>query len=151
MVAYSFAPQFIGSIRSGTKCQTIRPIGKRRHARPGEPVQLYTGMRTATCSKIVETDPICTGSHKIEIKISTAPKQPKIFDHPIGGGWVGNGAVATMAYQIAEILIDGQAVDESDVAWADGFDDCDEMAQWFGDQYGVGTFVGVMITWEAPK
>jgi hypothetical protein len=48
MVAYSFAPQFIDTIRSGTKCQTIRPIGKRRHARTGEPVQLYTGMRTAT-------------------------------------------------------------------------------------------------------
>jgi hypothetical protein len=134
MVAYSFAPQFIGSIRSGTKCQTIRPIGKRRHARTGEPVQLYTGMRTPTCSKIVETDPICTGCHKIEIEIVQAKPTAQ-----------------NIAHEITEILIDGQAVDESDIAWADGFDDVAEMAQWFGHQYGVGTFVGVMITWEGPK
>jgi hypothetical protein len=134
MVAYSFAPQFINAIRSGTKCQTIRPIGKRRHARTGEPVQLYTGMRTATCSKIVETDPICTGSHKIEIEIVQAKPTTQ-----------------NIAHEITEILIDGQAVDESDIAWADGFDDVAEMAQWFGNQYGVGTFVGVMITWEGPK
>ncbi len=134
MVAYSFAPQFIDAIRSGTKCQTIRPIGKRRHARTGEPVQLYTGMRTPTCSKIVETDPICTGCHKIEIEIES-------FE-PVPGA---------QAFCIQSIKIDGQSVDESDVAWADGFDDVDEMAQWFGNQYGVGTFVGVMITWEGPK
>jgi hypothetical protein len=134
MVAYSFAPQFVDAIRNGTKCQTIRPIGKRRHARPGEPVQLYTGMRTAKCSKIVETDPICTGCHKIAIEIVQAKPTAQ-----------------NIAHEITEILIDGQAVDESDIAWADGFDDVDEMAKWFGDQYGVGTFVGVMITWEAPK
>jgi hypothetical protein len=134
MVAYSFRPQFIDAIRSGTKCQTIRPIGKRRHARTGEPVQLYTGMRTSTCSKIVETDPICTGCHKIAIEIVQAKPTAQ-----------------NIAHEIAEILIDGQAVDESDIAWADGFDDVAEMAKWFGDQYGVGTFVGVMITWEAPK
>jgi hypothetical protein len=134
MVAYSFAPQFIDAIRSGTKCQTIRPIGKRRHARTGEPVQLYTGMRTATCSKIFETDPICTGCHKIAIEIVQAKPTAQ-----------------NIAHEITEILIDGQAVDESDIAWADGFDDVDEMAQWFGNQYGVGTFVGVMITWEGPK
>lgn len=49
MVAYSFQPQFVDPIRSGRKRHTVRAIGKRRHARPGEALQLYTGMRTRSC------------------------------------------------------------------------------------------------------
>lgn len=64
MVAYSFKRQFVAPIRIGLgkevfdaayrsdsvvlrpKRQTIRAIGKRRHARVGETLQLYTAMRT---------------------------------------------------------------------------------------------------------
>lgn len=70
MVAYSFKKQFIRPILIGLgaplspdefavgmdefgnvsrpvgKRQTIRALGKRRHARPGELVSLYFGMRT---------------------------------------------------------------------------------------------------------
>ncbi|MBR0693603.1 hypothetical protein [Bradyrhizobium lablabi] len=52
MVAYSFRRRFVDPIRSGAKRQTIRAVGKRRHARPGETVQLYSGMRTKQCIKI---------------------------------------------------------------------------------------------------
>lgn len=58
MVAYSFQPRFVGPILLGTKRQTIRGH-RRRHARPGEALQLYTGMRTKACRKILVEDPVC--------------------------------------------------------------------------------------------
>lgn len=51
MVAYSFKRQFVAPIQAGTKAQTIR-AARRRHAREGEEVQLYTGMRTKSCRLI---------------------------------------------------------------------------------------------------
>jgi len=58
MVAYSFAPQFIEPVASMRKLQTVRGLRK-RHARVGERVQLYTAMRTKYCRKILEPDPAC--------------------------------------------------------------------------------------------
>ena len=52
MVAYSLKPRFIPPILSGAKRQTIRAISRRRHAIPGETLQLYTGMRTKQCRLI---------------------------------------------------------------------------------------------------
>ncbi len=51
MVAYSFRPRFVDLIVSGRKRQTIR-ADRKRHARAGEEVQLYTGMRTKVCRLI---------------------------------------------------------------------------------------------------
>lgn len=51
MVAYSFRPRFVAAIVSGRKRQTIR-AARKRHARAGEAVQLYTGMRTKQCRLI---------------------------------------------------------------------------------------------------
>jgi hypothetical protein len=48
MVAYSFQKRFAEPILDGSKLQTIRP-DRRRHARPGEELQLYVGMRTKQC------------------------------------------------------------------------------------------------------
>lgn len=53
MAAYNFKSQFVPKIESGEKTQTVRRIGKRVHAKPGQPVQLYTGMRTKKCRKII--------------------------------------------------------------------------------------------------
>jgi hypothetical protein len=52
MVAYSFKERFIAPIETGTKRQTVRADGKRRHARPGEDLQLYYAMRTKQCRLI---------------------------------------------------------------------------------------------------
>lgn len=65
MPAYNFKPQFVAPIRSGRKHHTIRAERKRR-TKPGERLQLYTGMRTKMCMKIIP-DPICTKVEKIEI------------------------------------------------------------------------------------
>lgn len=51
MVAYSFKAQFAQPIIDRTKGGTIR-ADRRRHARPGEELQLYTGMRTKQCRLI---------------------------------------------------------------------------------------------------
>ena len=48
MVAYSFQAEFEAPLRAGTKQGTIRPHRK-RHARVGEQVQLYRGLRTRHC------------------------------------------------------------------------------------------------------
>jgi len=60
MVAYSFKGQFEGRIRDRTKQQTIRSVGKKRHARPGERTTLTTGDRfhprqigEAVCQSVV--------------------------------------------------------------------------------------------------
>lgn len=66
MAAYNFRPCYVEHILSGRKRHTIRAEGKRRHARPGELVQLYTGMRTKACKKIM-MDPRCTLVQPIEI------------------------------------------------------------------------------------
>lgn len=54
MVAYSFQNRFASAVERGEKRQTIRAKGKRRHVRPGETLQLYTGMRTKACRKLRE-------------------------------------------------------------------------------------------------
>ncbi len=48
MVAYSFKAQFAAPILAGVKRQTLRN-DRKRHARPGETLQLFTGMRTRQC------------------------------------------------------------------------------------------------------
>lgn len=54
MVAYSFKPSFSGLILTGEKRQTIRAPrgGSGRHARAGDGLQLFTGMRTRACRKL---------------------------------------------------------------------------------------------------
>lgn len=54
MVALSFMPRFVPAIVAGTKLHTLRwpRHGRSRHARPGELLQLYTGMRTRHCRRI---------------------------------------------------------------------------------------------------
>ena len=58
MVAYNFIKQFADDVAAGRKNFTIRERRK-RHARKGENVQVYTGMRTKSCRKLVDPDPVC--------------------------------------------------------------------------------------------
>jgi hypothetical protein len=62
MVAYSFNPIFVGPILAGTKRQTIR-AERKRHARPGEAMQLYTGMMRWWCGQrpaVAASSSICS-------------------------------------------------------------------------------------------
>jgi len=67
MVAYSFQGQFVEAIEAGTKRQTIRARRKKsRHAEAGERIQVYTGMRTKACRKIID-DPLVIVSEPVQI------------------------------------------------------------------------------------
>lgn len=65
MVAYGFKKFFAPQIEDGSKAHTIRGH-RRRHAHVGEPIQLFTGMRTRHCRKII-ADPICVAVMPIVI------------------------------------------------------------------------------------
>lgn len=119
MVAYSFKAQFAAKVERLEKCQTIR-ANRKRHAKPGEPVQLYTGQRTMLCRKLVEPDPICVSVEPIEI-----------------------GELNTVV--LAGKQLNWKQVNE--LAIADGFASADEFVQFFQDTHGL-PFKGVLIKWE---
>lgn len=141
MVAYSFKARFIDPIRVGLgllkacppdavprpKRQTIRAIGKRRHARPGETLQLYSGMRTRSCQKI--GDARCSEVRDIHIAFGTARDVIRIYGDTL--------------IQIDDIHdLDRFAAD-------DGFKSWDAMLAFWSDEHpGVRDFHGVIIKWE---
>lgn len=127
MVAYSFNPRFIEPIRQGIKTQTIRAQGARRHARPGELLQLYSGMRTAHCLKILP-DVTCLAVMQVRIHFA-------------------DGA-------IVRAFTEGVRVRDLDAfAIRDGFADAVDMWAFWRDHHPeamkVG-FQGVVIEWARP-
>lgn len=124
MVAYNFQERFAPLIESGKKCQTIRRIGKRRHARCDEPIQLYTGMRTQACRKIIEPDPVCVMTEPIKVFTrGLAFRVPRTED----------------LWRLLDVDLD-------DAAREDGFVGWDEMRSWFSSTHGL-PFVGLLIRW----
>lgn len=124
MVAYNFQNRFAPDIRSGAKKNTIRAMrkGRSRHARPGEALQLYTGMRTSVCEKLID-DPTCLNVLPIEINQNCC----KVF-----------------------IRLDGRELrsDEAEeLAIADGFKNVEELAAFFKETHGLH-FEGVSISWD---
>lgn len=128
MVAYSFNPRFELAIREGWKTQTIRG-GRVRHARPGELIQLFVGMRTQSCHRIWD-DVRCTDVMQVRI------------DFDSGG-------------EIDRIETDHVPVRDLDAfAVRDGFTDASDMAAFWRAQNGQrpnSTFSGYLIEWAAPR
>lgn len=136
MVAYSFKKQFAGPILSGTKAQTIRAerAGKSRHARPGEMVQLYTGMRTRYCrllgtAKCLEVTPVRLTFYR---------------QHGPGNFWIGNRHLSC-----AEM----ESFARADGFGSSGFAVLEMTEFWFDthppDQGDDIDFRGVLIGWQA--
>lgn len=127
MVAYSFNPRFIEPIRQGLKTQTIRAVGMRRHVRPGQMLQLYSGMRTAHCVKILPDVP-CLEVMQIEILFRLG--------------------------EIAGVHVDGVTVRDLDAfALRDGFADAVDMWAFWRDHHPAAMndgFKGVIIEWARP-
>lgn len=67
MVAYNFQARFAPAVESGKKTQTIRADRKYGHAKAGDKIQLYTGMRSPKCRKLIDPDPTCILSIKCSI------------------------------------------------------------------------------------
>ena len=123
MVAYNFQKRFVAPIRANTKRQTIRAerAGRSRHARPGEAVQLYFGLRTKHTRLIAA--PTCESVSTVTLDF--------IRDLLIFG--------------------DDRCVDEADhdaFAADDGFADWQDMREFWEKQHpGVLVFSGVLIRW----
>lgn len=120
MVAYSFQRRFADPILAGTKCQTIRGP-RRRHARPGEEMQLYTGMRTRQCRLITRAK--CFSVHDIELFVYSAC--------------------------LIDVAVDSVPFDGSmnDFAIADGFTGLADMWDFWTSVHGWGAFSGVLLRW----
>lgn len=119
MVAYSFHDDFIAPILTGRKCSTIRPDGKRRHARAGEPVQLYVGMRTPECVRLLQAP--CTRAVPIEIHGT----------HVVAGG-------------VRKVNPDYYRT----LAKIEGFSSFGNLQAWFERRYGLPAVGFTQICWD---
>jgi hypothetical protein len=130
MVAYSFNPRFIEPIRQGLKTQTIRSHSEARQPRPGQLLQLYTGMRTKNCRRILPDVP-CLTVMKVRITFDLGQR-------PV----------------IGRITTDGVPVRDLDAfAIRDGFTDIEDMSAFWRDHHPQATaagFEGVLIEWARP-
>jgi hypothetical protein len=122
MVAYNFQGRFAEAIEQGEKRQTVRAIGKRHHASPGDDLQLYIGMRTKSCRKVREAkcNDVC---------------QITIYEDKI------------LTFNPQEIHLGD---DLEHFARRDGFASWSEMRDWFAKIHGL-PFTGVLIRWLIPK
>jgi hypothetical protein len=126
MVAYSFNPRFIEPIRQGIKTQTIRAIGKRPHAQMGQTLQLYSGMRTAHCVRIIP-DTMCVDACAIWIDFDDAMRVTRIE-----------------TYGLPVLNLDA-------FARRDGFDSLEDMGEFWEFAHGpMQRFTGTLIEWEQP-
>lgn len=137
MVAYSYKRRFVTPIRIGLglsirpedrdeeaatmllpKRQTIRAVGLRRHARPGETLQHYCGMRHPSCFLIGRG--VCVSVSEISIMVRKGSLRVSLID----------------------------PVQLDDFAQADGFASAEDMHVFWRTEHGLGRFEGVLIRWE---
>lgn len=142
MVAYSFKRRFVDPIKVGLGVQTVisavRPklqtirADRRRHARPGEELQLYFGMRTKQCTLIGRARCIEVCSIILTFE---APACVAICDYDDGH---------------CKNSFEGKALDE--FARTDGFNNWGDMIEfWHAEHleaFEQGSFPGVIIFWE---
>ena len=117
MPAYNFQGRFADDVEVGRKRQTIRQKRKRR-TKKGDPLYLFTGMRTPHCRKLRDTTcrrvrPIQIGKNVIRVD---------------GQSIKTNSAAAGRFARL------------------DGFSGSAEMINWFRKTYGP-RFYGVVIYW----
>ena len=125
MVAYSFQARFAGSVAAGAKTQTIRRHRRppARHARVGESIALWTGLRTKEARLIGHAS--CAGLYPISLRF-------------------GLGTVAHVRIGAKQLM--GEQLD--DFARQDGFQNGRDMSAWFGETYGSLSFDGVLVMWS---
>ncbi|OCC01746.1 hypothetical protein BA190_27685 [Labrys sp. WJW] len=127
MVAYSFHKRFAPAIERGTKDGTIR-ADRKRHARPGEAMQLFTSMRTRYCRLLGA--PRCVSVNPIRL------------DFPNGRIEIGDAALPGW-YQNPSYQLDS-------FAQRDGFDDWADMRAFWAEHHpATPIFSGFQIRWDA--
>lgn len=130
MVAYSYQQQFVEPTWSGRKQHTIRAnrTGRSRHARPGEVLQHYVGMRTKSCRLFARS--VCSEVLPIRLTFSSFGSKPlvTIGDRPS--------------------LTDRR--DLNKFAQSDGFDDWNTLVSFWLRHHGLTlkSFDGTIIYWK---
>lgn len=136
MVAYSFKTRFAPPILAGTKRQTIR-ADRKRHARPGEELQLYTGMRTRHCKligKAIVEKVIPVTLQMVERIPGRAGVEGVTWYHPTGPVFCS----PLWAKEMNKFARD------------DGFKNWAEMKAFWAEAHpGLDVFEGVLIQWGA--
>ena len=122
MPSISFKLQFADAVESGRKRQTIR-APRNRPIKVGDPVYLFTGMRTKQCRRLgVGT---CTETHSIEIDYRLRWK----------------------------VAVDGRSLGYGEahaIAMADGFGFITDLVDFFEREHGL-PFRGTLIRWKLEE
>lgn len=123
MVAYSFKARFEAPILARIKCQTIRAEGRRRHARTGEELQLYYGMRTVSCRLLARAT--CVSAKSVRLMLATD--------------------LVRIDGRATHSLMPGLDA----FAVRDGFGDWGDLKAFWREEHGssVSDFEGVLIDW----
>lgn len=131
MVALNFKDEFANDVEDRIKLRSIRSRRKDgRDPKPGDRLQLFTGMRQSGCRKLGEAD--CFSVRAVEIDhmgITLEGRKLYAGDAPAYAGGV-----------------DPDHYD-GDFARADGFDTFQDMREWFEKQHGL-PFSGLLIEWR---
>jgi len=125
MVAFNFKKQFADDVETGRKFSTIR---EKIRCKPGDNVQLYTGMRTKNCRKLRED--VCTGAGSILINRNKAGA-PYWSIREIWGD--------------LELGWNGLCLHE-----IEGFKNVEDFVRFFEDQYGL-PFSGYIYQWKGNR
>lgn len=146
MVAYSYQPMFVAPIKRGLvsaypderglrpKRQTIRARGRRRHARPGEELQLYCRQRSKDGFLIGRAR--CVGVDEVHIAFRKARRGARDWVK-INGGRPGDGDIFDGVTRLNEF------------ARRDGFETWGHLIEfWLKHHPGVDDFDGLLIRWE---
>jgi hypothetical protein len=135
LTAYNFKARFIEPIRAGTKRQTIRAerLGRSRHARPGEVLQIYTALRTKRTELLGYATCVRVRSIRFEFSACRNIGESRIY---ISGG-------EGMPWRrFCPTSLDA-------FARRDGFEDWGELREfWALEHDGVREFEGALIEWD---
>lgn len=134
MTALNFSV-FLDQVKTRQKRRTIR---KTARCKVGDNIQLYHGMRTKACAKLVEQDAVCTAIVPIEITRGKNREGRLKITWPEG---------------IDKHLVFPGGLNACDVdsfARLDGFPDWPAMKQFFDETYGL-PFKGFLHIWDWPN
>lgn len=141
MVAYSFKSFFAPQIEAGFKRQTIR-ADRRRHARPGEALQLFTGMRTRHCRKI-RPDVTCLSIEPIDMLFVGGLMQSVFVS------WSSEGDQRLSPTELEQLARDDGFAPEhfNDASGYCGATALENMEAFWREHHEAGPFHGVLIKW----
>ncbi len=133
MVAYSFMARFEQPIRERIKPHTLRDR-RRRHAHPGEELQLYVGMRTRYCRLVGRAR--CDRLQRVELDFGSS--SPVVV-------WDAVRADSS----VYEAVGAGKPIEAPEAfAISDGFASIEDMARFWRDTHGVTRWDGFLIGWD---